>query len=119
MNNYRIDDKHLLEWVTGSGVDPEIVKLNVRSLIPPATYDFLLYSDQLKRRNDGRLNGNTLKAYQHLDNRGWGVNAIDPETGEDLLWGQLKPNNPKTTADGKVRKYEARSEEHTSELQSH
>ncbi|WP_339390881.1 hypothetical protein, partial [Crocosphaera watsonii] len=66
MNNYRIDDKHLLEWVNGSGVDPEIVKLNVRSLIPPATYDFLLYSDQLKRRNDGRLNGNTLKAYQHL-----------------------------------------------------
>ncbi|EHJ13637.1 phage/plasmid primase, P4 family, partial [Crocosphaera watsonii] len=107
MNNYRIDDEHLLEWVTGSGVDPEIVKLNVRSLIPPATYDFLLYSDQLKRRNDGRLNGNTLKAYQHLDDRGWGVNAIDPETGEDLLWGQLKPNNPKTTPDGKVRKYEA------------
>ena len=106
MNNYRIDDKHLLEWVTGSGVDPEIVKLNVRSLIPPATYDFLLYSDQLKRRNDGRLNGNTLKAYQHLDDRGWGVNAIDPETGEDLLWGQIKPNKPKVTNDGKVRKYE-------------
>ncbi|CCQ68717.1 DNA primase [Crocosphaera watsonii WH 0402] len=36
-----------------------------------------------------------------------GGNAIDPETGEDLLWGQLKPNNPKTTPDGKVRKYEA------------
>ena len=85
MNNYRIDDEHLLEWVNGSGVDPEIVKLNVRSLIPPATYDFLLYSDQLKRRNDGRLNGNTLKAYQHLDDRGWGVNAIDPETGELIV----------------------------------
>ncbi|CCQ68716.1 Phosphoribosylaminoimidazole-succinocarboxamide synthase [Crocosphaera watsonii WH 0402] len=50
MNNYRIDDEHLLEWVTGSGVDPEIVKLNVRSLIPPATYDFLLYQTNSKEK---------------------------------------------------------------------
>ena len=106
MNNYRIDDKHLLEWVNGSGVDPEIVKLNVRSLIAPDTYDFLLYSDNVPRRNDGRINNRTLKANAHLEDGGYGVNAIDPETGEDLLWGQLKPNNPKVTPDGKVRKYE-------------
>ncbi|MGK7881658.1 MAG: phage/plasmid primase, P4 family [Crocosphaera sp.] len=106
MNNYRIDDKHLLEWVNGSGVDPEIVKLNVRSLIAPDTYDFLLYSDNVPRRNDGRINNRTLKANAHLEDGGYGVNAIDPETGEDMLWGQLKPNNPKVTPDGKIRKYE-------------
>lgn len=113
MNNYLIDDQHFLEWVNGSGVDREIVKLNVRSLTGVATYDFLLYSDQLKRRNDGRLNNATLKVNAHLDDGGWGVNAIDPETGEDTLWGQLKPNNPKVTPDGKVRKYEAPPKEPT------
>ncbi|MDJ0599560.1 MAG: DUF3854 domain-containing protein [Crocosphaera sp.] len=101
-----INEKHLNEWVTGSGVDPEIVGLNVRSLFAPAIYEFLLYSDKLPRRNDGRLNNRTLKANQHLDDGGWGLNAIDPETGEDRLWGQLKPNTPKVTPDGKVRKYE-------------
>ncbi len=101
-----INEQHLNEGVTGSGVDPEIVALNVRSLIAPATYEFLLYSDKLSRRNDGRLNNNTLKANVHLDDGGWGLNAIDPETGEDRMWGQLKPDNPKVTPDGKVRKYE-------------
>ena len=104
MNN--INEKHRHEWVIGSGVDPDIVGLNVRSLIAPATYEFLLYSENIPRRNDGRLNNNTLKANQHLDDGGWGLNAIDPETGKDRLWGQLKPDNPKVTPDGKVRKYE-------------
>ncbi|MGK7885897.1 MAG: phage/plasmid primase, P4 family [Crocosphaera sp.] len=101
-----LSEKHLNEWVLCSGVDPEIVYLNVRSLIGLATYDFLLYSDKLPRRNDGRLNNNTLKANVHLEDGGYGVNAIDPETGEDRMWGQLKPDNPKVTPDGKVRKYE-------------
>ncbi|WP_107670135.1 phage/plasmid primase, P4 family [Cyanothece sp. BG0011] len=104
MNN--INEQHHNEWVIGSGVDPEIVYLNVRSLTGPATYDFLLYSENVPRRNDGRINNRTLKANQHLEDGGWGVNAIDPETGEDILWGQLKPNKPKITPDGKVRKYE-------------
>ncbi|WP_107667543.1 phage/plasmid primase, P4 family [Cyanothece sp. BG0011] len=102
----KINEKHRNEWVNGSGVDPEIVYLNVRSLIGPATFDFLLYSENVPRRNDGRINNRTLKANQHLEDGGWGVNAVDPETGEDILWGQLKPNNPKVTSDGKVRKYE-------------
>ena len=104
MNN--INEQHRLEWVTGSGVDPEIVLLNVRSLIGPATYEFLLYSENLPRRNDGRINNRTLKANEHLEDGAWGLNAIDPETGEDKLWGQLKPNTPKVTPDGKTRKYE-------------
>ncbi|MCH2247809.1 MAG: DUF3854 domain-containing protein, partial [Crocosphaera sp.] len=101
-----INKEHRNEWILGSGVDPEIVKLNVRSLIGSDTYDFLLYSDNVPRRNDGRINDRTLKANAHLEDGGYGVNAIDPETGEDLLWGQLKPNNPKVSSDGKVRKYE-------------
>ncbi len=101
-----INEQHRNEWVTGSGVHPEIVYYNVRSLIGPTTFDFLLYSDNVHRRNDGRINNRTLKANAHLEDGGYGVNAINPETGEDLLWGQLKPNTPKVTPDGKVRKYE-------------
>ncbi len=104
MNN--INEQHRNEWVLGSGVDPEIVGLNVRSLIGPATYDLLLYSENVPRRNDGRINNRTLKANAHLEYGGYAVNAINPETGEDLLWGQLKANTPKVTPDGKVRKYE-------------
>ena len=99
-----INEQHRNEWVIGSGVHPEIVGLNVRSLIGSDTYDFLLYSDNVPRRNDGRINDRTLKANAHLEDGGYGVNAIDPETGEDLLWGQIKPNKPKVTNDGKVRK---------------
>ncbi|MDJ0583199.1 phage/plasmid primase, P4 family [Crocosphaera sp.] len=104
MNN--IKEQHRHEWVIGSGVDAEIVGLNVRSLIGPDTYDLLLYSDNVPRRNDGRINNRTLKANAHLESGGYAVNAINPETGEDLLWGQLKPNQPKVTPDGKTRKYE-------------
>ncbi|EAZ89378.1 phage/plasmid primase, P4 family [Crocosphaera chwakensis] len=104
MNN--INEQYLNEWVIGSGVDPEIVLLNVRSLIASDTYDFLLYSENVPRRNDGRINNRTLKANAHLEDGGWGVNATDPETGKEILWGQLKPNNPKVTPNGKTRKYE-------------
>ncbi|EAZ90075.1 phage/plasmid primase, P4 family [Crocosphaera chwakensis] len=104
MNN--INEQHRNEWVIGSGVDLEIVYLNVRSLIGSDTYDFLLYSENVLRRNDGRINNRTLKANGHLEDGGYAVNAIDLETGEDNLWGQFKPNNPKVTPDGKVRKYE-------------
>ncbi|EAZ89497.1 phage/plasmid primase, P4 family [Crocosphaera chwakensis] len=104
MNN--INEQHRNEWVKGSGVDSEIVYLNVRSLIGSDTYNFLLYSENVPRRNDGRINTRTLKANLHLEDGGWGVNAIDPETGEDQLWSQLKPNKPKVTPDGKTRKYE-------------
>ena len=104
-----INEQHRNEWVKGSAVAPSIVYLNVRSLINTDTFDFLLYSETVSRRNDGRINNGTLKANAHLELGGWGVNAIDPETGEDLLWGQLKPNTPKVGKDGKTRKYEVPS----------
>ncbi|MEL4896645.1 DUF3854 domain-containing protein, partial [Crocosphaera sp. Alani8] len=104
-----INEQHRNEWVKGSAVAPSIVYLNVRSLINTDTFDFLLYSEKISRRNDGRINNGTLKANAHLELGGWAVNAIDPETGEDLLWGQLKPNTPKVGKDGKTRKYEVPS----------
>ena len=46
--------KHLQEWLN-SGVDEEIIALNVRSLSSTLPYEYLLYSPKISRRNDGRL----------------------------------------------------------------
>ncbi|MHC0068018.1 hypothetical protein ACWATR_34880 [Nostoc sp. UIC 10890] len=45
---------HLQEWLN-SGVDEEIIALNVRSLYGTTPYEYLLYSPKISRRNDGRL----------------------------------------------------------------
>ncbi|MHC5772107.1 MAG: hypothetical protein ACYTXI_42670, partial [Nostoc sp.] len=46
--------KHLQEWLS-SGVDEEIIALNVRLLYGTTPYEYLLYSPKISRRNDGRL----------------------------------------------------------------
>lgn len=45
---------HLQEW-RGSGIDEEIIALNMRSLSGTLPYEYLLYSPKISRRNDGRL----------------------------------------------------------------
>jgi hypothetical protein len=49
-----------------SDVDEDIITLNVRSLSGTTPYDYLLYSDKISRRNDGRLRDRDLKKYQHI-----------------------------------------------------
>ncbi|MBW4617496.1 MAG: hypothetical protein KME21_30650, partial [Desmonostoc vinosum HA7617-LM4] len=46
--------KHLQEWLD-SGVDRAIYDLNVSSIRGTIPYQFLLYSPNISRRNDGRL----------------------------------------------------------------
>ncbi|MGK7931947.1 MAG: phage/plasmid primase, P4 family [Microcystaceae cyanobacterium] len=100
------------EWLN-STIDPNLIDLNLKILDGSSAYESLLYSEQLRRRNDGRLNDNTLRANSHLEHGGWWVSAIDPETGEERLWGQFKPHQPKVTPDGKTRKYESPPKEPT------
>ncbi|MGH8000873.1 MAG: plasmid replication protein, CyRepA1 family, partial [Brasilonema sp.] len=101
------ETKHWAEWVKGSAVDPETVKLNVKSLSGGSSYAHLLYSPKLSRTNTGRLSLALLKAYHHLDNGGWWCSGIDVLSWQDALWGCFKPNTPKTDLDrNKLRKYE-------------
>ncbi|BBD70699.1 hypothetical protein NIES4072_70660 [Nostoc commune NIES-4072] len=86
---------HLQEW-RGSGVDEEIIALNVRSLYGTTPYEYLLYSPKISRRNDGRLRDRDLKKYQHIEIGGWWCNGVDPLNDYVLMmWGCFKPDHPR------------------------
>ncbi|WP_375443277.1 plasmid replication protein, CyRepA1 family [uncultured Nostoc sp.] len=87
--------KHLQEWLS-SGVDEEIIALNVRSLFGTLPYEYLLYSPKISRRNDGRLRDRDLKKYQHIELGGWWCNGIDPLNNYAvMMWGCFKPDHPR------------------------
>lgn len=98
--------QYLQEW-SASGVDAELTRLNVRNLQGTAPYDYLLYAEQLPRRNDGRLRQGILRRYQHLEAGGWWCSGIDLLSGENDEWGCFKPTQPRQDPEkGKVIKYE-------------
>jgi hypothetical protein len=78
-----IQPNHLQEWLD-SGVDEEIIALNVRSLSGTTSYDYLLYSPTISRRNDGRIRDRDLKKYQHIELGGW-KNCHNLKRGTRLL----------------------------------
>lgn len=77
--------EHGQEWVKGSGVHPEIVVRNVRSLDDPVEIDKALNRKQSKS-----------KRWQHWQHGpGWLVAGIEPATGETTYLGcQFKPDTP-------------------------
>ncbi|WP_414541730.1 plasmid replication protein, CyRepA1 family [Nostoc sp. CCY0012] len=87
--------KHLQEWLN-SGIDQEIFALNAKSLSGTVPYEFLIYSPNISRRNDGRLRDGDLKRYSHLEYGGWWCSGIDPLNDYKLMiWGCFKPNQPR------------------------
>ncbi len=97
---------YLDEWMQ-SGVDAELVRLNVVALDGTEAYDYLCYSDKLSRRNDGRLAGGMLKRYAHVEAGGWWCSGTNLLTGTDDLWGCFKPEQPRIAPDrDKPIKYE-------------
>ena len=99
-------DRYRLEWLEDSKVDPEIYDLNVKSLSGTVPYDYIFYSPDVSRRNDGRLREGDMGRYRHLDAGGWWCSGIDLLTSDDALWGCFKPNKPRNDGNGKVVKYE-------------
>jgi Domain of unknown function (DUF3854) len=90
-----IQPNHLQEWLD-SGVDEEIIALNVISLSGTVPYEYLLYSPKISRRNDGRLRDRDLKKYQHIELGGWWCNGVDPLNEYALMmWGCFKPDFPR------------------------
>jgi Domain of unknown function (DUF3854) len=97
---------HLIEWQK-SCVDEELIRLNVTALDGYAPSEYLLYSDALPRRNDGRLSDRILKRYEHTEEGGWWCSGVDLLTGGDDLWGCFKPDSPRLSSDRhKPIKYE-------------
>ncbi|MGK7933643.1 MAG: plasmid replication protein, CyRepA1 family [Microcystaceae cyanobacterium] len=97
---------YLQEWQQ-SCVDRQLIDLNVTALQGAAATDYLFYSDQLPRRNDGRVSESLLQRYQHTEQGGWWCAGIDITTGEKDIWGCFKPNSPRLSVNShKIIKYE-------------
>lgn len=99
---------HIAEWKS-SGIDADIIKLNLRSLSDTLPYEYLLYGPNVPRRNDGRLRDFVLKKYRHTERGGWWCSGVDPLSAYwDMQWGCFKPDKPRRDPDKehKTIKYE-------------
>ncbi|PSB06555.1 bifunctional DNA primase/helicase [Pleurocapsa sp. CCALA 161] len=92
------------EW-QASGVDEELTNLNVMGLQGTTPAEYLLYSNSIPRRNDGRISEGFLQRYAHTDAGGWWCSGIDVLNGDEDIWGCFKPDHP-LNRDNKVIKYE-------------
>lgn len=88
---------HLREW-KASGVDEELTRLNVLTLKGSSPTEYLLYSDSIPRRNDGRVSTGFLQRYAHTDAGGWWCSGINVLSGEEDIWGCFKPDYPRNVA---------------------
>ncbi|MCC0177786.1 DUF3854 domain-containing protein [Waterburya agarophytonicola K14] len=95
---------HLREW-KASGVSEELTQLNVVALEGTSPSEYLLYSNSIPRRNDGRVSQGFLQRYAHTDAGGWWCSGIDVLSGEEDIWGCFKPDRPRNNCN-KVIKYE-------------
>ncbi|MCC5604708.1 DUF3854 domain-containing protein [Nostoc favosum] len=106
-----IDPQHWKELVEDSAIDPAIAKVNFKSLHQDTVeqehlaWEYLMYSPDISRRNDGRLRDGDLARYQHIEKGGWWCDAgVDPRSFVNLepgdapqgkLWGCYKPDQPR------------------------
>ncbi|MBD2492110.1 plasmid replication protein, CyRepA1 family [Aulosira sp. FACHB-615] len=90
-----LEPHHLQEWLN-SGVDEDIITLNVRSLSGNEIYEYLLYAlPQTARRNDGRLRDGYLLRYAAMTSSWWS-NGLDPHNDWlPMEWGRAKPDIPR------------------------
>ena len=103
-----IEANHWNEWLA-SAVDPRIIALNVISVSDTTAYDYLFYSQNVPRRNDGRLRDGVLNSYRHIEGKNWWCSGIDPLNNYSLMqWGCMKPDRPRRDPNKvhKVIKYE-------------
>jgi hypothetical protein len=101
-----IEARHWSEW-HDSAVDPDIIRLNVRSMGGSSPYDYLCYSSLLPRTNTGRLATWVLRRYTHTERGGWWCDGLDPlDNWQPMLWGCFKPDRPVRDEKGLLVKYE-------------
>lgn len=101
---------HLAEWLK-SGVDRQVIELNVKSLSGYQSHDYLLSNlDRSDRLNSGRVSSKILYRYRNCEAGGWWVSGTDVLNGEDSQWGQFKPDSSYSYMNSgkkKTIKYEA------------
>jgi hypothetical protein len=102
----------LSEWLE-SGVDPDLIALNVQTLSGDSPYPYLLYEINAA---SGRVHPDAQwrwarKHYSHIEHGGWWCSGLDPlNNWQPMYWGCFKPHQPRNTFDpkGKIKpvKYE-------------
>lgn len=102
----------LSEWLA-SGIDPDLIALNVQTLSGDTPYPYLLYEITAA---SGRVHPDAQwrwarKHYSHIEHGGWWCNGLDPlNNWQPMYWGCFKPHQPRNTFDpkGKIKpvKYE-------------
>ena len=102
----------LSEWLA-SGVDPDLIALNVQTLLGDTPYPYLLYEINAA---SGRVHPDAQwrwarKHYSHIEHGGWWCSGLDPlNNWQPMYWGCFKPHQPRNTFDpkGKIKpvKYE-------------
>lgn len=100
--NPQITSAHFKEWEE-SGVDSEIIKLNVTSLIGDEVYEYLIPDPgAVTKRTHPDAQWRSIRTrYGHLENGGWWVDGADPLNGYTLSqWGSFKPNSPRNKYNG-------------------
>jgi hypothetical protein len=98
-----LNHQHLSE-LSASAINPELMEANFKTLGNASAV--MLYSEQLPRRNGGRVSDSVLRRYSHLEHGGWYCSGLDAITLEDSLWGCFKSDSPRLAPDGKPIKYE-------------
>ncbi len=98
---------HWQEWLA-SGIYPELIHANLRSLESTVPYDYLCYAEGLPRTNSGRLATHILQRYAHTEWGGWWCHGLDPlNHWQPMSWGCFKPDRPRTDPKReKIIKYE-------------
>lgn len=95
------------EELQKSAIASDIIRLNFKSLTGNAPGSYLLYSDELKRTNTGRVSLRTIERYSCCEDGGWYCGGVDVLTGDISQWGTFKPDNPHfDISKGKYVKYE-------------
>ncbi len=97
-----ITEAHFTEWVE-SGVDPEIIALNVKSLLGDEVYEYLIPDPgAVTKRTHPDAQWRSIRTrYGHLENGGWWVSGADPLNGYTLnQWGSFKPDTPRNKHNG-------------------
>ena len=102
----------LSEWLA-SGIDPDLIALNVQTLSGDTPYPYLLYEINAA---SGRVHPDAQwrwarKHYSHIEHGGWWCSGLDPlNNWQPMYWGCFKPHQPRNVFDpkGKIKpvKYE-------------
>ena len=108
-----LNPAHLSEWIDGSGIDPDLARLNLTSYTGETVLE-LLVGNRLEAAGGhaqqyvtGEI-APTIHSCECLKDGGWWCSGVDLQNGcnTPMNWGLFKPDHPRTGAKGREIKYE-------------